>query len=204
MCCIENIQHSGYKTGYLYKTEIRIQGFGHKPSAKTRKCFRKILYRVNSILYTFFFFIIKVYISSFFLTPWFSHTYVVCSWWYWQLILSMRRMFNHAFFLSFLVHSAIVRPSAWSSDLDLCVVAMHGAALIVVIVVVFLLAFYLLQRYGDLRRQHWMVLSGTLLSWYLCFLIVCILPLDVSTVADCLTFPFFFACCHLFLMYKCM
>lgn len=68
---------------------------------------------------------------------------------------------------------------------------MHGAALIVVIVVVFLLAFYLLQRYGDLRRQHWMVLSGTLLSWYLCFLIVCILPLDVSTVADRLTFPLF-------------
>lgn len=58
---------------------------------------------------------------------------------------------------------------------------MHGAALIVVIVVVFFLAFYLLQRYGDLRRQHWMVLSGTLLSWYLCFLIIFILPLDVST-----------------------
>lgn len=77
---------------------------------------------------------------------------------------------------------------------------MHGVALIVVIAAVFLLAFYLLQRYGDLRRQHWMVLSGTLLSWYLCFLIIFILPLDVSTVADCLTIPFF-SLCHLLLIY---
>ncbi|XP_053181243.1 G-protein coupled receptor-associated protein LMBRD2a [Scomber japonicus] len=58
---------------------------------------------------------------------------------------------------------------------------MSGAALAVVVVVVFLLALYLLQRYGDLRGQQRMVLLGTLLSWYLCFLIVFILPLDVST-----------------------
>lgn len=58
---------------------------------------------------------------------------------------------------------------------------MSGAALAVVVVVVFFLAFYLLQRYGDLWRQQKMVLLGTLLSWYLCFLIVFILPLDVST-----------------------
>ncbi|XP_051277583.1 G-protein coupled receptor-associated protein LMBRD2B [Dicentrarchus labrax] len=58
---------------------------------------------------------------------------------------------------------------------------MSGAALAVVVVVVFLLALYLLQRYGDLRKQQRMVLLGTLLSWYLCFLIVFILPLDVST-----------------------
>ena len=59
---------------------------------------------------------------------------------------------------------------------------MSGAALAVVVVLVFFLAFYLLQRYGNLRKQHWMVLSGTLLSWHLCFLIVFILPFDVSTV----------------------
>ncbi|XP_019959056.2 G-protein coupled receptor-associated protein LMBRD2B-like isoform X2 [Paralichthys olivaceus] len=58
---------------------------------------------------------------------------------------------------------------------------MSGAALAVVVVVVFFLALYLLQRYGDLRKQQRMVLFGTLLSWYLCFLIVFILPLDVST-----------------------
>ncbi|XP_047449041.1 G-protein coupled receptor-associated protein LMBRD2a [Mugil cephalus] len=58
---------------------------------------------------------------------------------------------------------------------------MSGAALAIVVVVVFCLALYLLQRYGDLRKQQRMVLVGTLLSWYLCFLIVFILPLDVST-----------------------
>ncbi|XP_068167831.1 G-protein coupled receptor-associated protein LMBRD2B-like isoform X2 [Antennarius striatus] len=58
---------------------------------------------------------------------------------------------------------------------------MSGAALAAVVVVVFFLAFYLLWCYGDLHKQQWMVLLGTLLSWYLCFLIVFILPLDVST-----------------------
>ncbi|XP_070820709.1 G-protein coupled receptor-associated protein LMBRD2B-like isoform X1 [Chaetodon trifascialis] len=58
---------------------------------------------------------------------------------------------------------------------------MSGAVLGVVVVVVFLLALFLLQRYGDLQKQQRMVLLGTLLSWYLCFLIVFILPLDVST-----------------------
>lgn len=58
---------------------------------------------------------------------------------------------------------------------------MSGAALAVLVVVVFFLALYLLHRYGDLRKQQRLVLLGTLLSWYLCFLIVFILPLDVST-----------------------
>ncbi|XP_061117219.1 G-protein coupled receptor-associated protein LMBRD2a [Conger conger] len=58
---------------------------------------------------------------------------------------------------------------------------MSGAALGIEIVVVFFLALFLLQRYGDFRRQQKMVLFGTLLAWYLCFLIVFILPLDVST-----------------------
>lgn len=72
---------------------------------------------------------------------------------------------------------------------------MSGAALAVVVVVVFLLALYLLQRYGDLRRQQRMVLLGTLLSWYLCFLIVFILPLDVSTV--CKRLQLFEACVNI-------
>ncbi|XP_061527811.1 G-protein coupled receptor-associated protein LMBRD2B-like [Phycodurus eques] len=50
-----------------------------------------------------------------------------------------------------------------------------------VLVAVFFLALGLLHRYGDLRKQQRMVLLGTLASWYLCFLIVFILPLDVST-----------------------
>ena len=57
-----------------------------------------------------------------------------------------------------------------------------SAVLAVVVVVAFFLSFFLLQRYGDLQKQQCMVLLGTLLSWYLCFLIIFILPLDVSTV----------------------
>ncbi|KAL2091756.1 hypothetical protein ACEWY4_011554 [Coilia grayii] len=58
---------------------------------------------------------------------------------------------------------------------------MSGVALGVEIVVVFFLALFLLHRYGDFRKQHRMVLFATLLAWFLCFLIVFILPLDVST-----------------------
>ena len=59
---------------------------------------------------------------------------------------------------------------------------MSVAALGVIVVGVFFLALYLLHRYGDFGKQQPMVLFGTLLAWYLCFLIVFILPLDVSTV----------------------
>lgn len=59
---------------------------------------------------------------------------------------------------------------------------MSGAALAIEIVVVFFLALFLLHRYGDFHKQQRMVLFCTLLAWYLCFLIVFILPLDVSTV----------------------
>lgn len=78
--------------------------------------------------------------------------------------------------LAFLSHHGLLTPACWS-------IIMSSAALAVV-VVVFFLALFLLQRYGDVRKQHWMVLLGTLLSWYLCFLIVFILPLDVSTVSN--------------------
>lgn len=59
---------------------------------------------------------------------------------------------------------------------------MSGAALGLEIVFVFILALFLLHRYGDFKKQHKLVIVGTLLAWYLCFLIVFILPLDVSTV----------------------
>lgn len=61
-------------------------------------------------------------------------------------------------------------------------VGMSGVALALEVVVVFFLALFLLHRYGDFHKQHRMVLFATLLAWFLCFLIVFILPLDVSTV----------------------
>ncbi|XP_051923788.1 G-protein coupled receptor-associated protein LMBRD2B-like isoform X2 [Hippocampus zosterae] len=58
---------------------------------------------------------------------------------------------------------------------------MSGVALGLVLASVFFLALALLHRYGDLKKQQPIVLLGTLASWYLCFLIVFVLPLDVST-----------------------
>nr|XP_056704153.1 G-protein coupled receptor-associated protein LMBRD2 isoform X3 [Euleptes europaea] len=58
---------------------------------------------------------------------------------------------------------------------------MSGAALGIEIVFVFFLALIILHRYGDFKKQHRLVIVATLLAWYLCFLIVFILPLDVTT-----------------------
>uniref|UniRef100_F6X3W7 LMBR1 domain containing 2 n=1 Tax=Ornithorhynchus anatinus TaxID=9258 RepID=F6X3W7_ORNAN len=63
---------------------------------------------------------------------------------------------------------------------------MSGAALGIEIVFVFFLALFILHRYGDFKKQHRLVILATLLAWYLCFLIVFILPLDVSTEEPCL------------------
>ncbi|XP_044287117.1 G-protein coupled receptor-associated protein LMBRD2 isoform X1 [Varanus komodoensis] len=58
---------------------------------------------------------------------------------------------------------------------------MSGAALGIEIIVVFFLALIILHRYGDFKKQHKLVLVATLLAWHLCFLIIFILPLDVTT-----------------------
>ncbi|XP_032874137.1 LOW QUALITY PROTEIN: G-protein coupled receptor-associated protein LMBRD2 [Amblyraja radiata] len=58
---------------------------------------------------------------------------------------------------------------------------MSGLVLAVDVVVVFVLAVLVLWRYADFSRQHRLVTVATLLAWYLCFLIVIILPLDVTT-----------------------
>lgn len=44
----------------------------------------------------------------------------------------------------------------------------------------FLLTLCLLHQYGNWRKQHWLVTSAVFVSWYFSFLIVFILPLDVS------------------------
>ncbi|KAL7989085.1 hypothetical protein Chor_008004 [Crotalus horridus] len=74
------------------------------------------------------------------------------------------------------------RMQPGSAQLRLCRwIIMSGAALGIEIVVVFFLALIILQRYGDFKKQHKLVIVATLLAWYLCFLIVFILPLDVTT-----------------------
>ena len=50
------------------------------------------------------------------------------------------------------------------------------------LVVAFVLAVYLLHRYGNIRRQNPFVTVSTLTVWFLSFAIIVLLPIDVSSV----------------------
>ena len=50
------------------------------------------------------------------------------------------------------------------------------------IVLVFLVTLYVLHQYGNLRKQHYVVTIAVFISWFFSFLIIFILPLDVSSV----------------------
>lgn len=57
---------------------------------------------------------------------------------------------------------------------------MSAAPFTVEMIFVFLLTLCLLHQYGNWRKQHWLVTTAVFISWYFSFLIVFILPLDVS------------------------
>lgn len=47
-------------------------------------------------------------------------------------------------------------------------------------IAVFVLTLYLLHQYGNLKRQHFLVTLAVFVAWFFSFLIIVILPLDVS------------------------
>lgn len=53
------------------------------------------------------------------------------------------------------------------------------------VVVTFCLAALLLYHYGNCMRHHIVVTIAVLIAWYFSFLIVFVLPLDVSSVRFC-------------------
>ena len=53
-------------------------------------------------------------------------------------------------------------------------------------VVALVLAFAMLFRYANLRKQNPLVTGTTLLIWFLSFFIVFLLPIDVTSVSSCL------------------
>ncbi len=55
--------------------------------------------------------------------------------------------------------------------------------LIVEFLVALILAVGLLHKYGDLRRQNVFVTISTLVVWFLSFVIIFLLPVDVSSVS---------------------
>lgn len=57
---------------------------------------------------------------------------------------------------------------------------MSAAPFTVEMILVFLLTLCLLHQYGNWRKQHWLVTVAVFVAWYFSFLIVFILPLDVS------------------------
>lgn len=57
---------------------------------------------------------------------------------------------------------------------------MSAGPLVVEIICTCFLAAYLLHRYGNLRKQHVLVTLFTFIAWYFSFMIIFILPLDVS------------------------
>lgn len=57
---------------------------------------------------------------------------------------------------------------------------MSAAPFTVEMILVFLITLCLLHQYGNWRKQHWLVTVAVFVAWYFSFLIVFILPLDVS------------------------
>ena len=65
---------------------------------------------------------------------------------------------------------------------------MSAGPLIVEIISVFLIVLTLLHRYANFRQQNLITLIGTFIAWYFSFMIVILLPLDISltTYRQCL------------------
>lgn len=60
---------------------------------------------------------------------------------------------------------------------------MGAAPLIAELLLAFILTVYLLNKYGNWRRQHPLVTLSTLIGWYFSFIIIFVLPLDVAIVS---------------------
>ncbi|KAK9512147.1 hypothetical protein O3M35_000633 [Rhynocoris fuscipes] len=58
---------------------------------------------------------------------------------------------------------------------------MSAGPLITEVVVTFCLASFILYKYGDIRKQNALVTFAVLIAWYFSFLIIFVLPLDVSS-----------------------
>ena len=54
---------------------------------------------------------------------------------------------------------------------------------IVELVVAVFITLCILHQYGNWRKQHFLVTIAVFISWYFSFLVVFILPLDVSSVS---------------------
>ncbi|GMR36840.1 hypothetical protein PMAYCL1PPCAC_07035, partial [Pristionchus mayeri] len=63
--------------------------------------------------------------------------------------------------------------------IDQSLINMGYCPLILELLAVFALTFYLLNKYGKWRKQSIVVSVATFMGWYMSFIIICVLPLDV-------------------------
>ena len=65
---------------------------------------------------------------------------------------------------------------------------MSSIAFIIELIVTFFIVFYLINKYGNLKKQNIFVTIATFIAWYFSFTIIFLLPLDVSstTYRQCL------------------
>lgn len=83
----------------------------------------------------------------------------------------------------------------------------YEAPFIIEVIVVFLLTLYLLHQYGNWRKQHILVTVAVFVAWYFSFLIVFVVPLDVSAVSVIFFFDlsrFFQGCVNTLMSEYCM
>ena len=65
---------------------------------------------------------------------------------------------------------------------------MSAGPLVVEILSVFVIVLVLLHRYANFRQQNKITLVGTFIAWYFSFMIIVLLPLDITltTYRQCL------------------
>lgn len=57
---------------------------------------------------------------------------------------------------------------------------MSAAPMVVEVISLFFLVLFILHKYADFRKQNKLVLIATFISWYFSFMIIVLLPLDIS------------------------
>lgn len=82
-----------------------------------------------------------------------------------------------------------LRDRKWAFEIN---AEMTVAALVIDVAVVGILSAILLHRYGNWRKQHVLVTIATFIAWYFSFMIIFVLPIDVSNVSM-LIMPFLVA-----------
>lgn len=66
---------------------------------------------------------------------------------------------------------------------------MDYVVLVLILILVFVLAVSLLYEYASWKTQHVCVSIAVLLAWYISFLFIFIIPIDVSTVSTPISYP---------------